>query len=465
MRLSAKQYVKENEENIRRDIARLIAQPSLQGPRAPGAPYGAAVRAAQEEAMDMLREMGFAVTDADGRIAFAQLGDSERFLGIIAHLDVVPAGDGWDSDPFTATPRDGYLVGRGTLDDKGPLVLAAYAMKYLLDQKLPLRYGVRLLVGLDEETGMSDIDYYKAHYKMPLFTFTPDAGFPVGHGEKGIYSADLVSPPIRDGAIVELSGGVASNVVADRAFAVVKDPKTVLVRAAAGRLEITSVKPAGDGLVRVEARGKAGHAGEPHAAVNANRLLMAFLRDEGVLSEEENRAADFILRATERYDGAPLGIATSDGIFTPLTIIGGMLSKKDDRLVLNVNCRYPTSVTPDGLAAAIDRACAEAGFTARVTCNSEPFYLDPQKVPAVGLMCDIYNEVTGSHEKPFVMSGGTYARHIDNAVSYGAEYPNQKDPAWVGGVHMKNEAIKLSRAYETCEIFIETLVKLQEVDF
>ncbi|MEA4912693.1 MAG: Sapep family Mn(2+)-dependent dipeptidase [Oscillospiraceae bacterium] len=460
---SAKQYVLENKENISRDIARLIGKPSVQGTPAPGAPYGEDVRAAQEEAMTMLREMGFSVTDADGRIAFAHLGDSERFLGVIAHLDVVPAGGGWDSEPFTATERDGYLVGRGTLDDKGPLVLAAYAMKYLLDKKLPLRYGVRLLVGLDEETGMTDIEYYKKHYKMPLFTFTPDAGFPVGHGEKGIYSADLVSPALPGGAILELSGGVASNVVADCACAVVRGDAAALQKLAENDPAITVTACAAG--ARVEARGKAGHAGEPHAAINANRLLMAFLRETGALTEGENRAADFVLLATQDYDGAPLGIACDDGVFSPLTIIGGMLEKKDDRIILNVNCRYPTAITPAQLEQKMDAACAPFGFAQRVLSNSEPFYLDPAKVPAVGLMCDIYNEVTGSHEKPFVMSGGTYARHIPNAVSYGAEYPDQKDPDWVGGVHMKNEAIKLSRAYESCEIFIDTLVKLQNVDF
>ncbi len=458
----AKRYVKENEDNIKRDIARLIGKRSVQGPPLPGAPYGKDVRDAQLEAMAMLREMGFSVTDADGRIAFAHLGDTEKFLGVIAHLDVVPEGGGWERDPFCATEREGYLAGRGTLDDKGPLVLAAYAMKYLLDRKVPLRYGVRLLVGLDEETGMSDIEYYKKNYKMPLFTFTPDAGFPVGHGEKGIYSADLVSPAIKGGVIAELCGGVASNVVADYAYAVVKADVKTLERAAATYPEVT-VAAHKDGA-RVEARGKAGHAGEPHAAINANRLLMAFLRAAGVLSDAENRAADFVLKVTESYGGEPLGIACDDGVFSPLTIIGGMLNKKDDRIVLNVNCRYPTALTPAALEEKMAAACAAAGFEQRVQANSEPFYLDPEKVPAVGLLCDIYNDITGSDEKPFVMSGGTYARHIENAVSYGAEYPDQKDPDWVGGVHMKNEAIKLSRAFETCEIFVDTLVKLQDVD-
>ncbi len=459
-----KEFIKENEENIKRDIKRLVDIKSVADTPTANAPNGEGVRKAQKAAEELLKSIGLEVTDLDGRVGFGHYGSKEKFLGIIAHLDVVPEGNGWQSDPFCCTEREGYLVGRGTIDDKGAFVLSAYAVKYLIENDIPLKYGIRMIIGLDEETGMSDIGYYREREKMPVFTFTPDAGFPVGHGEKGIYSADLLSPVIKGGNIAELAGGVASNVVADYTYAVIRNASlSALKEAAKDKAYITITEEGKD--IRVEARGKAGHAGEPHEAVNSNFLIMKFLLEAGALSEDEREAAEFIVAATDNYDGDVFGIACDDGVFSPLSIIGGMLSLERGRLCLNVNCRYPTAITGAELEGKINSTAESYGFTVKNVSNSEPFYLDPESNAAVGIMCGIYNEVTGSDEKPIVMSGGTYARHIENAVSYGIEYPDQVDPEWVGGCHMKNEALKISRALESCEIFIKTLMRLQEVKF
>ncbi len=459
-----KEFIKENEDNIKRDIKRLVDIKSVADTPSADAPNGEGVRRAQKAAEELLKGIGLKVTDLDGRVGFGHYGREDKFLGIIAHLDVVPEGNGWESDPFCCTEREGYLVGRGTIDDKGAFVLSAYAVKYLIDNNIPLNYGIRLIMGLDEETGMSDIGYYREHASMPVFTFTPDAGFPVGHGEKGIYSADLLSPVIRSGNIIELAGGVASNVVADCTYALIKNTDLSALEAAAKRKAyITLIKEGKN--VRVEARGKAGHAGEPHEAVNSNLLIMKFLIEANALSEDERAAAEFIVAATDNYDGKLFDIACDDGVFSPLSIIGGMLSLDRGRICLNVNCRYPTAIKGNELEEKIRSTAESYGFVVKNVSNSEPFYLDPEKSDVVGIMCGIYNEVTNSDEKPIVMSGGTYARHIENAVSYGIEYPYQKDPEWVGGCHMKNEALKISRALESCEIFIKTLIRLQEVKF
>lgn len=458
-------YVESHLEDIKRDIKRLIDIKSVKTAPEAGAPYGAGVRRAQLEAMELCRELGFEPKDCEGRIAYAHYGPEDKYIGIIAHMDVVPEGAGWDTDPYCCTERDGYLVGRGALDDKGPFVIAAYAAKYLLDAKADLKYGIRLIMGLDEETGMSDLKYYKEHYPQPVFAFTPDAGFPVGHGEKGIYSADLVSAPVSGGAILELDGGVASNVVPDSAVAVLKPECADKIKTAARGREDVAVSEL-EGGVRVEAKGRAAHAGTPNDGVNANRILAEFLLASGALSDKERAAMEFVALATSSFDGAQFGMACDDGIFAPLSIIGGMLKLKDGCVTLNVNSRYPTAITPADVEKKVAQTAAAHGFAVKNVENSGPFYMDPER-PEVKLMCEIYNEVTNSNEKPFVMSGGTYARHMDNAVSYGIEFPGQEDedPEWVGGCHMKNEALKIERIKLSCEIFIKTLIKLQQVEF
>lgn len=460
---NCKAWIAANRQNIVQDIKRVVDIKSVKDAPLPDAPYGAGVRAVQLEAMAMCREAGLEVVDVDGRIAYAHYGDPDRFIGIIAHLDVVPEGTGWDSDPYDMTVRDGYLVGRGVADDKGPFVLALWAVRYLIEHKVPLNYGVRLILGLDEETGMSDVQYYNEHCAVPVFTFTPDADFPVCHGEKGIYGADLVSPAIQDRVVRDLRGGVASNVVPDTAVARVDGSKAEELKAAAdARDNITAADEGGD--VVVTAKGLARHAGDPHGGVSAIYELLAFLLDAGVLSGEEKKAAEFMRTASGDFSGAQFGINADDGLFDPVTMIAGTVNTRDDRFILNVNSRYNTALTPAKIEQRVAGTANETGFDVQNVSNSKPHYLPPE-TPAVQLLTAIYNELTGRDEKPYVMSGGTYARYMPNAVAYGIEIEGMEMPAWAGQVHMKNEAVGVEHAMTACEIYINTLVRLQNVDF
>ena len=148
---TAKEFAQQNRENILRDLKRLVDINSIKAEPEEGAPYGAGVRAAQLKAFEIAKELGFEQTvDCRGFIGYAHSGREDKFLGVIGHLDVVPVGDGWERDPFEMYEKEGYVMGRGTGDDKGPLLAALYACKYLFDNKIPLKYGIRVLLGCDE---------------------------------------------------------------------------------------------------------------------------------------------------------------------------------------------------------------------------------------------------------------------------------------------------------------------------
>ena len=116
-----------------------------------------------------------------------EFGQGDEVLGIFAHLDVVPAGSGWDTDPYEPVIKDGKLYARGSSDDKGPTMACYYALKIIKELELPVSKRVRFIVGTDEESGWGDMDYYFAHngLKDPDFGFSPDAEFPIINGEKG----------------------------------------------------------------------------------------------------------------------------------------------------------------------------------------------------------------------------------------------------------------------------------------
>ncbi|MBQ9001726.1 MAG: M20/M25/M40 family metallo-hydrolase, partial [Eggerthellaceae bacterium] len=204
-------YIDAHWDEVVADIDELVRVESVEDLEAAteGAPYGPGPREALTRALGIARRMGLRVHDCEGHVGYADLpGRSETQIGIIGHVDVVPAGTGWNYPAHEVTRKDGYLIGRGVLDDKGPLVVALHAVKFWRDRAAAageqLPYTVRVLFGANEETNMKDVDYYRAHHDDPAFLFTPDSQFPGGYGESGICSGTLKSAPIEGGDIIEL---------------------------------------------------------------------------------------------------------------------------------------------------------------------------------------------------------------------------------------------------------------------
>ncbi|HIQ09964.1 MAG TPA: M20/M25/M40 family metallo-hydrolase, partial [Euryarchaeota archaeon] len=75
-----------------------------------------------------------------------------RRVVFLVHHDVVPAGDGWDFDPYKPFVKDGKLFGRGSADDKSSIVAALGALASVDD---PVVDPVVVSVGA-EETGESE---------------------------------------------------------------------------------------------------------------------------------------------------------------------------------------------------------------------------------------------------------------------------------------------------------------------
>ena len=262
-------FVEGNRDNILRDITRLVAVPSVEGTPEPGAPFGPGPKAALAKALEIADELGLDTFNADSYIGWAETGkiaDGQKFLATITHTDVVPEGNGWDADPYTVRVRDGWLLGRGVADDKGPSILCLYALKYLKDCGAALKYPVRALLGANEETNMHDVDYYAEHYPMPAFCFTPDAEFPVCNGEKGGFNGEIVSPKFEKGIITAFEGGVAHNAVPDRASCTVQVGAGALVQT-----EGVTFEAGEGGSTVIRGWGKSGHAAMPEGTVNEHR--------------------------------------------------------------------------------------------------------------------------------------------------------------------------------------------------
>ena len=446
-------FVEENRENIIRDIGRLVAIDSVMGEARPGMPFGEGPAQALKLGLEIAGELGLETHNCEDRMGYAQVGQGTDYLATITHLDVVPSV-GWAEDPFTLRRREGYIIGRGVLDDKGPSVLCLYALKYLKDKGVPLRYPVRALLGINEENHMGDLDYYLANYKAPLFCFSPDANFPLCNGEKGIFHGKVVSwLPMKK--VKEIRGGVAANVIPDQAEAWV-EAETL------SSTERVTARQEGD-CWHLTARGIGGHASEPGGTVNAIGVLVDYILEQGVLSGAEEDFFYGLQRLHSDPYGVNLGLDTEDMIFTPLTIVGGVIGMEEGHVFQTIDCRYPTTSSGQDIVAQLTGNWGELAEI-HVVSDSKPFYMELDN-PAVQVCVDTYNAVTGEQAQPYTIGGGTYARHFPNAVSFGPEHPERPAPDFAGPIHGVDEAANIDWLMEALQIYILTLIELEKLDY
>ncbi len=458
---SIENWIKQNREALVEDIRGLVGIDSTAAPPAPGKPFGEGCADALDYMLSLGERMGFLPQNYDYYAGSLLHGDAEETIGILAHLDVVPAGGGWQSDPFQMQEKDGYLIGRGVADDKGPAVMGLYAMKCIRELHLPMRRGIRLILGCNEETGMQDLPYFLAHEKPPVFTFTPDSAFPVCNGEKGICELELLSPPL-SGAIVDFSGGTASNVVADSACVLLQNTDLTQAQALAERT--IGIRAQAEGpYVKITAAGIAAHASTPENAVSAIGRAVSFLLRGGFVSREEEQVLRFLAEILQTHDGRALDIDFSDRLSGPLTCISGLVSMRESRLALNLNIRYPVSTDGAFLLRCVRTACAPHGFSMALLNHNKPLYL-PAGHPAVQALTACYNEATGAGSAPYVTGGGTYARHMPNCVAFGCEFPGHASPygAGRGGFHQPDECLSVDDLLLSLKIYIFALLRMDE---
>lgn len=462
-------WMEEHHSQMTEDIMRLVRIPSVADTSAAEKPFGPACRRVLEEMLKIGEEHGFHTHNYEyycGSLWIDERAeDPAACVGFWGHLDVVPVGEGWQFEPFKPFVRDGYLVGRGSQDNKGPTIATLYLMQCFHELGIQTRYPLRMFFGCEEEQGMRDLEYYAAHYPCPRLSIIADSGFPVCYGEKGILEANLVSNRPFSGEVLSFSGGVASNMVPPSAELTVRRTKE--------REETAAVEPAlcaecqGEAL-KLSAQGVSKHSAFPEGGVNAITRLVRGVLAAGILQEEDEEILLFLERALLGWYGRGLGISFEDKISGKLTCVGSMCGVREDGLpFLHVNIRYSITADSDRLVETLRRVCSENGFTLDLIRDSKPNYF-PREHPAVDRLTAVYNELTGSHAEPFVMGGGTYARKLPHAFAYGMGIPGDKNEHEMflpghGGAHEPDEALKLNSLWKGAELFAAALLELNEI--
>lgn len=434
-------------------LQKWIRIPSVKGPAEEGAPFGKTVLDALNQAMEDCNALGFKTKNVDGYAGHADLGEgsTEDALGILAHLDVVPVGDGWTYDPFGATIDGEFIYGRGTSDDKGPAVAALYAMYAVKQAGIPLKRKVRLILGCDEESGWEDIDYYKKHETMPKMGFSPDADYPVINIEKGMLGLRLDAELSKDGLqIVRFNTGERTNVIPGSATALIKgDDKTIAqVKGVSQKYGWKILAEKQEEGIKLTTEGIPGHSAYPETARNAIGQMLIILRELG--AEGPIKTLADTIGITSHGEG--IGAAIEDKLSGKLTCNMGIIRAEQGVLYATLDLRCPVLTDLQVLYTMI---CHNLPGIKVTKTSSKPPHFVPENSELVQSLLEAYHRVTGLEKKALAIGGGTYAKVLEQGVAFGASFPGEPDVA-----HQADEHVKLESLYASMKIFAYAIVSL-----
>ena len=424
------------------DLKTLISFPSVLD-ESGQKPFGEGVQGALEAALEVAEKMGFETfIDPEGYYGYADIGEGDDLFGVLGHVDVVPAGDleNWESDPFELSEREGKLYGRGTSDDKGPMLAAMYALKGILDEGYNLMHRVRFIFGTDEESLWRCMEAYTAKEELPSMGFTPDSSFPLNYAEKGLIEYYLHTEEDSD---IRLEGGGPLNAVPEQA------------RVDYDEAVEDALKELGHTYKRVEddlvVYGKAVHAMAADEGENAIVYAAQALHKAG----KRNTMIDFIVDCLANSNGEGLyGIVEDDASGKLMLTVGNVTFTENSQKV-GIDMRFPVSYTKEFM----DEGLREVGEKHGVRVEDYDYlpsvHIERDSTLVRQLM-DAYQKVTGDMEsEPRLSGGATYARAMDNIVAFGPLLPGKVETE-----HEPNENIIIEDMKTAMEIYIEAFMNL-----
>ena len=461
------QWIDAHKDELVAAIRELVAVKSVEGPSEPGAPFGPGPKAALDKFIEISDRMGFKTGVFEDQVGWADSGDPDAdYVGVLAHVDVVPEGEGWSCDPYEGKIEDGYLYGRGVADDKGPAVIGLFAMKALQECGVKLKHRLRVMVGTNEETGSKAVEHYvKSGMPLPVAGFTPDAEWPLINGEKGLATIKLRAPfaPQGDCYVKSFKAGMAANAVPAKAEAQLVVPprlhrkvERLMEHWVPGRDLTVDMNRQGD-EVTFTVVGKSFHGMAPQRGASAAAELVAMLRllDLGGSQGAFFNAIDDAVG--HQGFGQSLGMACYDDISGFASLCMGLMNSDGDQIEFTWNYRYPVTCDPKERNDALVKAAQAQGFEVVSTSFTNPLYV-PEDAPLVQKLMKAYTEETGRDEKPFAIGGGTYAKAMNNMVAFGICFPEEKHY-----IHEVDERWKIENILLTTKIIARALVELGEV--
>lgn len=426
-------------------LVALVRIPSVCVEGEGGYPFGEAIDRALRKALQIAADLGFKTHYGDqGYYGYAETGEGNELVGILGHLDVVPPGNlkDWEHPPFDPLEIDGMLYGRGTQDDKGPLVAALFAVKALQDAGVKFHKRLRIIFGTDEETLWRCIKRYIEKEELPDMGFSPDARFPLIYAEKGLLQLLLEG---KNDSRLSLSGGSAFNAVPDHI--VYTGERQAELASKLDELGFAYTRTPGG----IEVHGKSAHAMLPEQGTNAIARLSIALHAIG----SESKAINFIAQEIgEDPNATRIFGECADEPSGKLKFNVGKINLAEVEQ-LSIDTRIPVTVSKDEIVSRLSAAAARHGLEYKEFDWLAPIYL-PLDHFMIQTLMKVYRQYSGDERsEPKASGGATYARAIPNCVAFGALTFDE-----LLTEHQPNERAVLANLYKAMEIYAHAIYAL-----
>jgi len=445
------------------DLSKIIEINSVRSESAEGAPYGVESRAVLALAQKMFEDRGFKVSVFEDMMITVEYGPAPPIMGILAHLDIVAVGDGWDTDPLKLTEKDGMLYGRGVQDNKGPSIAAMYALLCARDILPKFKHGVQIILGSGEETGFEDVTEYLKKNKMPPNVFTPDAEYPVVNIEKGRFMPVFGAKWEKETdlpRIISIIGGKTPNVVPNHSEAIVEgisaEEAEDFCRKYSEKTGAKISMTEAGGRITITAEGEASHASKPERGNNAQTALIEMLTAMPFADSKgfENLKALNRLFPHGDIHGTAFGIDMSDEKTGRLTVNFGVLRFTEYELTGTFDSRTPSCADDvdivDMTRTALEREGFEVTFQRIKKCHHTP-----EETPFVQKLLRLYEEYTGNPGHCTSMGGLTYVHDIPGGVAFGVGMPGEDNRA-----HGANEYINKEQLILSAKMFTQAIIDM-----
>ncbi len=439
------QHLKDQEAPYIEALSKLVSIPSVFDGNAKDTPFGKDIDDALKVTLQLAESLGFETHYGEGGYyGYADIGEGEELIGILGHLDVVPAGnlEDWHSAPFDPVVKDGNIYGRGVQDDKGPTVAALFAVKALQDAGVTFNKRLRFIFGTDEESLWGGITKYLENEEIPSMGFSPDANFPLIYAEKGLLQLKLTT---KNESGLKFTGGNAFNAVPDSAF--YDGDEQEALSAKLDELGFGYKKENGG----IKIIGKAAHAMVPEKGINAIARLCVALKAIGI----ESKAINFVAQEVQEDPNATLIFGdVNDEPTGKLKFNVGKIELGEEE-ILSIDTRIPVTIPKEEIVEKLLEVAQKYDLTYSEYDWLAPIYL-PLDHPLIETLLAVYQKVTGDTEtKPRTSGGATYARAIPNCVAYGPNFPHTALTE-----HQPNEYIPIQDLHTAMEVYAHAIYEI-----
>lgn len=426
-------------------LSEFVGIASVKGEPKDGAPYGEKPKLALSRFLDRAKADGFTAVNVGDKAGYIQWGDRGPLVAVLGHLDVVPEGSAWKTEAFNLNTDTDYFIGRGVIDDKGPVLCAYMAMLRFKENHPDPDYRVRLIVGTDEEHGSSCMVRYCETEELPDIGFTPDAEFPCIFAEKGIYQMHFEETP---SGKFTLHGGDAANMVPPYCECI----------------DLTKMRG-------ISADGVQAHASKPDLGINAIDVMLDKM-------PSELKSTSKLLLLMEKYfsgkSETPFTSFFSPDVSGPMTTNVGIVDISRDHAKLHVDIRWPVTLSEESVRDRLNEIASEYGVTVVDDSIQAPLFKDKdsEQIRTLTEIYESYRELFAYTEdekaarasslsekaSAIAVGGGTYARTMPNIVAFGPQLPWNQDQC-----HQANESILKENMYLLVPMYEEALEKLGKI--